>query len=518
MQYTVRGKLLPSKEETFLLDTMCRVFMSMVRFAYKRLLQGLKYYEVTRILYDVFIPNARWCQWAVEEAEALKEAMEELLPVLVEEYNRKIELIKKKIEKQRHPLKRKGLEKKLRKFERRKAKLEKHIENGTLPSVVFGSKRLFKKLTKKKNVKDEWLLKRRSSFFSVGQRNKGGNANTRIFKDSNEEYWLEVRNWFKEDFKVRLYIPPIYRPYIENLLERCEKYTVRVKKISAENYQCLITFELKEPLVTWNGDNIAGLDINPTGVAVTIVKPDGNLLASKWFYKPDLVYARKEKRKWIAGNLIKQIFTWIRSFNVNTVALEKLNLSNTYEYPSWVNRIIANFMRKKLVQLVKTRTIKEKMLLIEVNPAYTSKIAETKYSRNYARFNRHQLAAFVIARRALGYGEKLPKPIKIKAKMVRKEGGKKTEYWKVIYISGLLYGHAGLHQMASSPTNGRMGFEADGVASRGSRVTPHTLTTPNNSPGGMRMKGFRGGCQPNEGWGAGHRGNPARAPTPASPT
>ena len=154
MQYTVRGKLLPSEDEAILLDTLCRVFMSMVRFAYKRLLQGLDSYEVTRILYDVFIPNARWCQWAVEEAKALKEAMEELLPVLVEEYNRKIELINKKIEKQGHPLKEKGLERKLRKFERRKAKLEKHIENGTLPSVVFGSKRLFKKLTKKKNVKE----------------------------------------------------------------------------------------------------------------------------------------------------------------------------------------------------------------------------------------------------------------------------------------------------------------------------------------------------------------------------
>ena len=81
MQYTVRGKLLPSKEETFLLDTMCRVFMSMVRFAYKRLLQGLKYYEVTRILYDVFIPNARWCQWAVEEAKALKGARKVLVRV-----------------------------------------------------------------------------------------------------------------------------------------------------------------------------------------------------------------------------------------------------------------------------------------------------------------------------------------------------------------------------------------------------------------------------------------------------
>ena len=45
------------------------------------------------------------------------------------------------------------------------------------------------------------------------------------------------------------------------------------------------------------------------------------------------------------------------------------------------------------------------MLTVQLNPAYSSMVAISKYGARFGGFNRHQLAAFVIARRALGYGE-----------------------------------------------------------------------------------------------------------------
>ena len=67
------------------------------------------------------------------------------------------------------------------------------------------------------------------------------------------------------------------------------------------------------------------------GVAVTVVSRDGNLLASKWFFCPDLVYARREKRIWLIGNLVKKAFRWLRSHSVNTIAIEDLDIKKTLD-------------------------------------------------------------------------------------------------------------------------------------------------------------------------------------------
>ena len=59
MQFTVRAKLLPTEEEKIKLDALSRIFPSMVRFAYNRLFEGFREYEVVKLLYEKLIPNAR---------------------------------------------------------------------------------------------------------------------------------------------------------------------------------------------------------------------------------------------------------------------------------------------------------------------------------------------------------------------------------------------------------------------------------------------------------------------------
>ncbi|RLE80634.1 MAG: hypothetical protein DRJ51_05450, partial [Thermoprotei archaeon] len=55
------------------------------------------------------------------------------------------------------------------------------------------------------------------------------------------------------------------------------------------------------------------------------------LLASKWFFCPDLVYARREKRIWLIGNLVKKAFRWLRGHGVNTIAIEDLDIQKTLD-------------------------------------------------------------------------------------------------------------------------------------------------------------------------------------------
>ena len=483
MQFTVRGKLLPTKDEESKLNTLSRVFPSMVRFAYNRLLEKHKTYDVVKMLYDKFIPNARWCQWAVKEAQANINSQKELLPLYIEDLKRRLERAKRRLVRTKHPLKQAGIKKRIKKLERRLVELENYLNNNAIPKAIFGSRRLFKKLSKRRGVKEEWLIRRRWGFLSIGQRNQKGNANTRILK-IDDEYWLLIRNTMFPDFKVRMYIPQEFRHYIDEVLVNGKPYTIRVKRTLKHGYQVFITFELDEPYVKWNGRKVAGIDVNPMGVAVTVASRDGNLLASKWFFCPDLVYARREKRIWLIGNLVKKAFRWLRGHSVNTIAIEDLDIKRTPDYPSHINRLIANFIRKRLLQTIKSRAIRENFLVIEIQPAYTSKIARLKYARMFSRFNIHQLAGLIIARRALGYGEKLPEPMTITYK-----ASKRKKKVKVRYVWATLYGYSSHRLMVGEDSNGRISSLTKAHGSCNRRVTPHPCTTLDHLMRGFNMQG-----------------------------
>jgi IS605 OrfB family transposase len=160
-----------------------------------------------------------------------------------------------------------------------------------------------------------------------------------------------------------------------------------------------------------NNNGIAGIDLNPTGLAVTLVYSNGNYRCSKWYSCPELVYARKEKRNWLIGNLVKKTFKWIASYQLNTIGLEDLKFSKQFGSNKKFNRIKANFVYKKFIQTIQAQAIKQKMVIKTINPAYTSILGKIKYQRCYG-LNTHQAAALIIARRGLGFNEKLYAHIK----------------------------------------------------------------------------------------------------------
>jgi len=181
-------------------------------------------------------------------------------------------------------------------------------------------------------------------------------------------------------------------------------YSVRVVR-SSKGYQVLISFELDKPPVV-QSDKLAGIDVNPKGIACTIISKDGNLIATRFFHDNDLITASKNKRKWILENIVKRMLRWcMNTYGCNAVALEKLRFNGAYDFDSKTNFKLSNFMKRKMLNTIKLSALKMNMLSLEVDPAYSSKVAIIKYGKRYGGFNRHQLAAFVIARRALGYGE-----------------------------------------------------------------------------------------------------------------
>jgi hypothetical protein len=203
-----------------------------------------------------------------------------------------------------------------------------------------------------------------------------------------------------------LSVPVKYQPLFRHLAQGVEKYTVRVLFSSKYHFfRVLVTADQAAKVIS-NNNGIAGIDLNPTGIAVTLVYPNGNFRCSKWFFCPDLMYARKEKRNWLIGNVVKKTFNWIASYQLNTVSLEDLKFFNRFDTYQKFNRIKTNFVHKKFVQIIQAQAIKQKMVIKAINPAYTSILGELKYQRYYG-LNSHQAAALVIARRGLGFNETL---------------------------------------------------------------------------------------------------------------
>ena len=497
MQYTIRALIDPSGSEAKL-DSICRVFSSMVRTAYNRLLEGKRTGEIVRLLQTRYgVENWRWCQWATRQAQGIIRSQRELLPLYLEMYGEKIAKVKRKMDRISDPLKRSGYQARVEKLERRKAEVEKHLRARTVPPAVFGSRKLMEELSQGKGDVGEWRRRRKSQFFSVGRANQKGNANTRIIKHENG-HAIEVRNWPGGDFEVGLCVPEYCRRLLDAALASGVAYSVRVKR-TERNYQALISFEVDEtPSQPWNGKRAAAIDVNPEGLAVTIVAPDGNLFASRWFHEPALIHARAEKREWLAANLVKRAFSWIRGYGCNAVVVERLKFGMAQESNHPANRACSNFLRRKLLELVKLRVLKLEWICAEVNPAYSSIVGELHYGHQFAKFNGHQLAAWVLARRALGYGEKLS------AEQLDQVSKRQRAYATKIISS--FHGHRHELLMPRASTDGRMSSgDVKGASAMTERVTPHTAVTLAKPR--LRLV-LGGGCRGDEPRARGHRVNP----------
>lgn len=459
---------------------ICRVFQSMNRTAYNQLTDGKKQRDVELGLLERYgIGNLLWRRNAIIQAKGTKRSQQELLPLYAAELEWKVQQVKRKLNRTANPLKRHGYEDRIRKLERKKARFEEHIENRTVPKVAFGGRR--------RVGSEEWRLKRRGQFLSVGDGWNRGNLNTRIHRDG-EGFSLEVRNWPGGDFTVPLHVPEGSRRVFEALADgslspveplKTEKghrpYTVRVI-LRPDRYDCHVSIPVpEEPIRAWAGQRLAALDVNPIHIDVAIVNKDGNPIAAKSFKEPALIYARKNKRLWLASNLLEKAFKWISFFGVDAVVIEDNLKLPGVEYGKDANRAIANFMRRKLLELIATKALRRELILVRVPAAYSSRIGNAKYKPIFPRMSVHQLAAFVLGRRALGLRENLS------LDQLRAVAGRtrKRQAWVKALV---LHGHGHPYLRPRIPADGRIGMQAvKGSEPLTEWVTPRTRYAAKNA-------------------------------------
>jgi hypothetical protein len=424
LQYTIRAFIEGRNDR---LDDICKGFCSMERTSYNLLRDGETPSSAKIVLRRRYkITNARWAQSAINQARAVVVSQREGRTYQIELYEEKVRNTLERIRHLSNQVKIERCRHKVKRLKERIDELRSELRTDSFPNAVFGSKELLRRLSiatgdTKRELTKEWKDKRSNHFFS-GQANQRGNGNARLLYDpSNDLFKLEIRNWPGGDFSVPLKTPGHWKESLKRIIASAESfrpdshrrfpsgcqrlaYSVRVVRAQS-GYQTLISFELEKPKSNWNG-RIAGIDINPEGIACTIASIDGNLIATRFFEESRFITASSNKRKWTLEDVVNRMLRWCRdTYQCNAVALEDLQIKGGHEHGPKTNFKLSNFMRRKMLQRVKLSALKLDMFSVEVDPAYSSKVAVTKYVKSFGKFNRHQLAAWVIARRALGFGE-----------------------------------------------------------------------------------------------------------------
>jgi predicted transposase len=429
MQLTIETAWYPAEKQQQIIQDHMNRFQIVKRIAFKRLLEGhSRQPVVTQIRQLKILSNARYIRSAIEDAKATIQSQHELVNLYYKEnawkvkqagqclrnYQQTLKLMPTPLEKKQYQ-RLKDLHTRLQKARSTQLKWQTHQKNMTIPTIVFGSTKNLQLYQKGKISKEEWAKRRSNGLYCIGEKNRQGNANFRICYDPLTDTFtfsmLVDRGQRNDRLKAFLYVPAKHKILLRRLAQGEEKYTVRVlRSTEGTFYRVLVTTDQTAEVIS-NNNGIAGIDLNPTGLAVTLVYPNGNYRCSKWFFCPELMYAQKGKRSWLIGNVVKNAFKWIASYQLNTLSLEDLTFSKQFGLNKRFNRIKTNFVHKKFVQTIRAQAIKQKMRIKVINPAYTSILGKLKYQRCYG-LNNHQAAALVIARRGLGFNEKLYAHIK----------------------------------------------------------------------------------------------------------
>jgi IS605 OrfB family transposase len=154
---------------------------------------------------------------------------------------------------------------------------------------------------------------------------------------------------------------------------------------------------------------VVGIDCNVEHFAVSNINQKGQLIAS-FVQSFSLDGKSSHQITKIIENEAVSLVEYAIKHNKPSV-LEKLDttlskVSNTYGNKK-ANKQMSLFAYRKMISAIKSRAEKMGVAVFEVNPAYTSQIGKMKYMKKFG-ISIHQSAAYVIARRGMGYKEKLP--------------------------------------------------------------------------------------------------------------
>jgi IS605 OrfB family transposase len=357
---------------------LMRRFSAAMRFAYQRLLEGKKDGDIIRSLYPLFGLNYLYAHGALTQAKAIMSSLKEL---------------------------------------------------GQSPKkVVFGGKKLFEEISRnhlsgkrRDKLLKKWRERRQGMLFTVGKKHSKGNRNLRlVWVDGRlllritigEKQWVYaevIRRMKKERDKWNAFLGRLMKAEATG---DWFPYTVTLRRKEGKLY-AFISFEEELPPVSiTKAQGAIGIDLNafPQHMAWAEVSWDGNLVSHGAVLIPELSGKPRKVRDYIL---------WLTAWEIVRLAKEKgkaIALERLRHMPKGergdgrpkLRRKLGNWAYRSLSEKVKILAQREGIDVVEVNPAYTSVIGALKYAPQFL-LDKDRAAALVIARRALGFEEKMPK-------------------------------------------------------------------------------------------------------------
>jgi IS605 OrfB family transposase len=283
------------------------------------------------------------------------------------------------------------------------------LHNLHLEPVVFGTKKLFRDRILGKISREEFRIRRDSSFSCIGKTQRGlKNLNLKVLPDKT----VRIRTFSKQTGRKWLIIPlsvnSVQEKWVQEILNT-DKYTVTVKRKLFKGklrYFVHVSYEIPEPAPRYGYEHGAiGLDFNYNFVALTNVDNNGTLLSYHSISFGNLhSYGTDKRNDYISYKMDKVV-----NYCLNKgkgIVVEDLQFDQEFSYSTKRNRKINN-LKVTALQLLERKCKKRGVSFRKVFPGYTSLIGKYKYSRLH-NLSTHHLASYVIARRGLGFKESLP--------------------------------------------------------------------------------------------------------------
>jgi IS605 OrfB family transposase len=499
-------------------ETEARLFGAAVRTAYRRLADGLTRaaratpglakavetvaerasslrLELKRHLQIAFGLNSRYADDAILGAQEIIASQRARIPVGIAETEAKrlrTERKRKANQRKAERLREAGREAeaaamewalhgqqlRLSKLEAKLAIYRRHQAEGTIPAVVFGGRRLWRRLCRSsgaehRRLRAEWHAARQGRLYSRGDARKAGNPNLRITLGQDGGFVLSAaishlsektghsvyvrqgkpqeRDTYSEAPRVngRLWVPRKHEALIWDLVLSGRPYAVEVLRAADGRWRAHVSFTpvAAEP-VGGTDRGVVGIDLNPHGVAVANVGRDGNPgawpagLAERlqaeaeaslhkytgevevgaapgrmWLHVPEMWQADTARRGYLVGVVAKLAVDAALAVG-NPLVHEDLDFAKEHDTNRVFNRYSSNFPYAELTEAVDRRARRFGVPVLLVDPAYTSAEGRWRFAPALG-WSVHAAAALCIGRKAVGYRRRFPQRMRERLERVR---------------------------------------------------------------------------------------------------
>jgi len=316
----------------------------------------------------------------------------------------------------------------------KKSKREKIHYTPKILKVIFETKKLLEKRARGLISKEEWRNARNNQLYSEGWKEKKGNLNLRIIQNEGN-FQLRITTGDHKWIFADLYIPEKFRALLLEHLNNEPKYTVKILRTKntkrGSQYLVHITFEVAEAAIVSSFNNGAiGIDINPDRISYTEVDKEGNFISTREIDISNCLNMRTNKTINFLSNKLTELINYSLSMGKGLV-FEDLKFKHDESYGKRLNRIFSNFSHRIIVSLLISKCLRKGIQFKQVNPAFTSNIGKLKYSKMY-NLSIHQSAAYVIARRGLGFKERISKHFQSLLKRWKQEQVSNWKCWSFL--------------------------------------------------------------------------------------